>query len=255
MIGHDRHRATREGEVAWGVCLSFFCPEVIELCGLLGFDWLFLDAEHTPLDRRLCRELVRAADVVGMPCMVRVPEINASVIEGFLEAGVLGIMAPNVSSAAQARALVAAVKFSPEGSCRASGKSRGASYGLANSPAEYARLSNQATFTVALIETQEGIDQSESIMAAPGLDYVALGPNDLGHSLGVNDGMANPQVRAIVDCARARFQAYGKPQVAIVADAAQAREAVATGATLVAVPDATMLAGAGRSFLKDVRGA
>lgn len=252
-LGAHRLESFRRNDgVAWGVQLSFLCPEVIEFCGVLGFHWLFLDAEHTPLDRRLCRELVRAADVVGMPCMVRVPQIEASVIEGFLESGVVGIMAPNVASAAEARSLIAAVKFTPEGACHASAKSRAASYGLAHPPEEYARLANQATFTAALIESQAGIDQMDAILAVPGLDCVSLGPNDLGLSLGVAGGMANPQVRAIVEGARARIKASGKPQVAVVGDAVQAREAVTTGATLVAVSDAALLAGAARSFLDDV---
>jgi 4-hydroxy-2-oxoheptanedioate aldolase len=252
-LGAHRLQSLRPNDgVAWGVHLSFLCPEVIEFCGVLGFRWLFLDAEHTPLDRRLCRELVRAADVVGMPCMVRVPQIEASVIEGFLESGVVGIMAPNVASATQVQALMAAVKFTPEGACHASAMSRAASYGLPQPPEEFARLVNQATFTAALIESQAGIDQLDAIVAVPGLDYVSVGPNDLGLSLRLTGGMANPQVRAIVAGARARIKASGKPQIAVVGDAAQAREAVTTGATLVAVCDTALLAGAGRSFLDDV---
>ena len=126
--------SSRTDKVLWGVHLSFFSPELIELCGALGFQWLFLDAQHTPLNPLLCRELVRAADLAEMFCLVRVPEISAVAIEGFLDAGVVGILAPNISTPAQAKDLVAAVKFSPHGSRGAGFLSRAARYGLIPRP-------------------------------------------------------------------------------------------------------------------------
>jgi 2-keto-3-deoxy-L-rhamnonate aldolase RhmA len=242
----------RKDAASFGVHLSFLCPEVIEFCGVLGFEWLFLDAQHTPLNHHLCRELVRAADVAGLFCMVRVPQIDAPVIEGFLDAGVLGIMAPNVSSAVEARALVSAVKFSPVGTRGAAARSRAASYGWTQAAADYVERANQETFTAALIEAQQGIDQLDAIMAVPGIDYIAIGPNDLGLSLGTASGMADPRVRAIVEDAHTRIKAHGKPQVAVVSNADQARAAVAAGATLIAVPDAMLLADAARAFLDKV---
>lgn len=255
MPGPHRRLADgwRTGRVAWGVHLSFLCPELIEFCGFLGFEWLFLDAEHSPLDHRLCHDLVRAADVARLPCLVRVPHVTASVIEGFLDAGVLGILAPNVSSAEEARALVAAVKFGPAGTRGAAARSRAADYGLTHSPSRYMRLANRATLTAALIETRQGIDDLESIMAVPGLDCIALGPNDLGLSIGSDAGMTDPRVRALIEGAQARIRAYGKPQLAVVSGAHQARAAAATGATLIAISDAALLADAGRSFLETVR--
>lgn len=240
-------------KVAWGIHLSFFCPETIEVCGLLGFEWLLLDAEHMPLHHHLCRDLARAADLAGLPCVVRVPEIRAAVIEGFLDAGVVGILAPNVSSVAAARALVAAVKFSPEGQRGAAARSRAANYGLTQTPAEFARQANELTFTAALIETQSGLDQLESITAVPGLDYIGVGASDLALSLGCDEGMRDPDFRAIVENAQARIKACRKPQLAVVSDADQGKKAAAAGATLVAVPDALLFATAGRSFLQQVK--
>ena len=245
-------RSPPKDETAWGIHLSFLCPEVIEFCGLLGFKWLLLDAEHGSLNHHLSRELVRAADVAGMFCIVRVPEISASVIEGFLDAGAVGILAPNVSTVSQAQALVAAVKFSPEGVRGSAPRSRAANYGLTQSPSDYCRRANEATLAAALIETQQGIDELESIMAVPGLDYIAIGPNDLGLSLGIDGGMADPTVHAIVEGAQARIAAYGKPQISVVVDSDQARKAAAGGTTLIAIPDTVLFADAGRAFLTQV---
>src|SRR5688572_7561192 len=100
-VSPTRFRNPRHSNrIAWGLHLSFLCPELIEFAGHLGFEWILLDAEHQPVTHQVARELVRAADGVGLPCIVRVPEIKASVIEGFLNVGTLGILARAVSSAA-----------------------------------------------------------------------------------------------------------------------------------------------------------
>lgn len=237
---------------AVGVHLSFLCPELIEFCGLLGFKWLLLDAEHQPLTAHLCRDLVRAADLMEMPCFVRVPEIKAPVIESFLDVGVRGILAPGVSSAADAEALVAAVKFSPEGRRGAAGKSRAARYGLSQTAEDYIRRANQVTLTAVLVETQQGIESLESIIAVPGLDYISLGPNDLGLSRGIHRGANDPRVRALIDDAQARLRIHAKPLLAIVSTATDAQQAVAAGARLVAVSDAALLASSSRLLLEEL---
>jgi len=242
----------RTDKVLWGVHLSFFSPELIEFCGALGFEWVFLDAQHTPLNAFLCRELVRAADVAEMFCLVRVPEISAAAIEGFLDAGVIGILAPNVCSPSQARDLVAAVKFSPHGVRGAGFRSRAARYGLIPSAAEYCRSSNHVTFTAALIETQMGIDNLEAIAAVPGLDYLAIGASDLELSIEHDMHLPSGEVDTLVRAAAARIQAAGKPQICVVSDIAEAKRAAACGGQLIAVPDATLVARAGCTFLEGV---
>jgi 2-keto-3-deoxy-L-rhamnonate aldolase RhmA len=236
--------------VTWGIHLSFHCPELIEFFGLLGFQWLVLDAEHQPLSHERCRDLVRAADGVGMPCLVRVPRVQPSVIEGFLDAGVNGILAPHVESAEQARTLVAAVKSGPESQRRMADRSCASDYGLTRHPADQRAWANQNTFTAALIESVRGLEALESIMAVAGLDCVAIGPNDLGLSLGIHTGMADSQVRARVREAEKRIESYGKPRLTVVTDADQARAARAGGARLIAVSDAALLRTAGCLFLE-----
>jgi len=237
---------------AFGVLLTFHCPELVELYGLLGFDWLLLDAEHTPLNSAACRELTRAADLVGLRCVVRVPEVRASVIESFLDVGVSGILAGGVESADDVRTLIAAVKFAPQGSRGSAPISRAAQFGTVSLP-DHARRANELTMIAALIESRHGIEQLESILAIPELDYIAIGPNDLGLSLGVAGGAGNLQVRTLVEAAQRSINATAKGQLAVVADAAAARRAVAGGAMLIAVPDATLIANAGKEFVTQAR--
>jgi 4-hydroxy-2-oxoheptanedioate aldolase len=254
---YSRHR---DG-VSFGLHLSFLSPELVEFCGVLGFQWLFLDAQRTPVTPALSRDLVRAADLTGLFCVARVTRVDAAEIEAFLDAGVLGILAPAIENAAQAEALVAAVKFAPQGRRGASWRSRAAGYGVPNragwagsspfSIAGYYAEANQATFTAALIETEGGIERLEEIMAVPGLDYIALGPNDLALALGACSG-DEPRIQALVADARTRLQVAGKPQIAVVADSQGGKDAAAGGATLIAVSDASLMSFAGSLFLEGV---
>jgi len=260
----ERHRlrmiAHLHRQVSWGLHLSFLNPDLVESCGALGFHWLFLDGERTAVTPANCRELVRAADLAGMFCLARVTGIHTTEIEGYLDAGVLGILAPNISNAEQAEALVCAVKFPRRGRRRASTHSRAASYGVCNDSgratligahqARHFHTANAATFTAALIENQAGIEHLEEILAVPGLDFLALGPSDLALSLGC-DNSDHPRVKTLLDAARRRLTAARRPQIAVIDESQSAAEAVAQGSTLVAIPDAVLLNSAGLRFLSN----
>lgn len=233
-----------------GVHLSLRVPEVIEHCGLLGFRWVFLDAEHQPLSPENCYPLVTAAQLHGMPCIVRVPRLDAHVIEQFLDAGVLGIALPQVNSAAMARSLINAVKFAPQGTRGAACRSRAANYGLIESPAEYYERANRSVVTVALVESREGVDALDELVTAPGIDYFAIGANDLGLSMGIRAGAEDPQVSAAIATACHSIKQARKPLLAVASTIEQARVAEENGARLIAVPDVALLKISATGFLE-----
>jgi 4-hydroxy-2-oxoheptanedioate aldolase len=202
---------------AIGVLVTFQCVELVELYGRLGFDWLMLDAEHAPLSAQTCRELTRAANGAGLPCVVRVPEIRPGVIESLLDAGASGILASGVESAGDVRPLIAAA--------------------------------NELTLTAALIESRRAIEQLDSILAIPELDCVAVGPNDLGLSIGTTEGARDQRVRMLVDVADRAIAAAGKKRMTVVSDPEAVSRAIAGGAMLIAVPDSTLIAHAGNEFV------
>jgi 2-keto-3-deoxy-L-rhamnonate aldolase RhmA len=206
---------------ALGVLVTLHCAELVELYGLLGFTWLLLDAEHAPLDPRMCRELIRAADLARLPCVVRVPEIRQSVIEGFIDAGARGILASGVESADDVRVVIAAA--------------------------------NELTLIGALIESRRAIEQLDSILAIPELDCVAIGPNDLGLSIGTTDGARDLRVRMLVDFVDRAIAAAGKKRMTVVVDAEAVSQAIDGGALLIAVPDATLISHAGKEFVARAR--
>src|SRR3954447_3809168 len=106
---------TLDGRVAYGIGISFNSPEVVEYCGALGFDFVFLDGEHGGATADLCRELQRAADAAGIETIVRVPHNDGPTMVPYLENGTWNLIVPHVNTPADAEAAVHATRYSPGG--------------------------------------------------------------------------------------------------------------------------------------------
>lgn len=115
---------------------------------------------------------------------MRVPDADATYIKQVLDLGPVGILAPEISSARQAAELVAACKYPPVGR-RGTGTGRATRYGLAG--AHYRRHANDEVAVLAMLETEDAIEQAEEIVAVPGLDGVFVGPHDLAAQMGIPD--------------------------------------------------------------------
>ncbi len=255
MLENPIKKKIKRGEVSYGVAFGFVSLELIESCGYLGFDWILIDAEHGPVGYKDCQELVRACKVSGLVPCIKVPQIQKEVIAGYLDAGALGILAPHIKTAADARALVDAAKFPPLGKRGAGSRTSASNYGLTQTPIEYFRLANEATFLNALVEDVEGIENLDEILAVEGIDAVSIGPGDLSLSMGLPGQFNHPDLRKTIDKAYARIVASGKLQgFDIVNDASGAREAVIKRKRLmVGIPFNSLFAGAGRSYLEEVK--
>ncbi len=253
MIENRAKKKIAGGEPAYGVMLSWSSPDLVEFFGYLGFDWIFIDAEHGVIGRDACVELVRACNLTGMTPIVRVPDKSEGTILGYLETGALGVIVPHTNTAADARAAVNAIKYSPLGRRGAGSTTRAANYGLTQTPTEYFRRANEETIVSALVEETEGLRHLDEIMAVEGIDSVGIGPGDLAMTLGLPGQPNHPDVRKMVVDAEARVVAAGKTLDSVVRDAAEAREAAARGSRLIAVSAVSLLASAGRAFLTEVK--
>jgi len=153
-------------------------PEIVEVAAHAGFDFAILDAEHGPFTMTEIATGIRAAQTVGLPLLVRVPEPSRDFILRSLDAGADGIVEPEVESAAQAAALVAATHYPPGGHRGAAHYSR--RYGYTKHSGFDALREADADVVVGVhIETPAGVEQAESIFAVPGIDLVLLGLSDL----------------------------------------------------------------------------
>lgn len=193
-----RHRV-RAGHRLLGTFSVIPSTEIVELIALAGFDFVILDMEHGPYTLELTHRCLLAAAAHRMPAVVRVPENNASMIGAVLDAGVDGVLVPQIGSVEGAEAAVAAARFMPQGSRGSNPWVRAA--GFAGS-AQWLARSNEDTLVMVMVEGVEAIRRVGDITALPGLDAVFMGPVDTSHALGVPGQPDHPLVlRTLADVA------------------------------------------------------
>lgn len=241
------------GEPTFGVWLDDPQPNRIEFYGHLGFEFVIFDSEHEPIGPERCLDLVRACDAVGLVSIVRPRDHEPSTILSFLETGVMGVYVPHVDTAAQARAIVSAVKYAPDGRRGAGGGTRAANYGLTQSPKEYFSFANRETLVVLLVEDIVGIHNLDDILAVDGVDAVCIGPGDLSHSMGHVGERDHPDVMRTVRDAEAKIAASGHAYDCEPKSAADARDGIDRGARLIPFFEGPMIASLFRETLSGVK--
>ena len=173
--------------------------EVIELLAAAGFAAVILDFEHGPLTVSELPPLVAAAQGGGMYALARLADGLDRTIAGALDAGVDGILVPHVSSADDARDLIAAGRFPPDGTRSINPYVRGLGY----TGTDHKDLSraNRRTALVAMVEGRAGVAELDRIRALPELDAVFVGPVDMSAALGHPNQPEHPEVIAtITEC-------------------------------------------------------
>jgi 2-keto-3-deoxy-L-rhamnonate aldolase RhmA len=198
----DSFRARlRRGDRLNGLIVAVDSPEVVEMLSAVGFDWLFIDGEHSPLSPASLQRLIMAAG--RTPCVVRVPAHDEFWIKQVLDAGAAGIIAPMVNTAEQARTVVARAKYPPLGR-RGVGTSRAQAYGYGI--ADYIARANDEVAVIVQAEHRDALGEIDMIAATPGVDALFVGPFDLALSMGKSGQVDDP---AVVD-AIARIEAAGR---------------------------------------------
>ena len=187
----------REGKMAIGTYVGLADPALVEVIGLAGFDAAFIDTEHSAFDFKLVEEMIRAADLVGITAIVRVPENNPKTFLRILDMGAQAIQVPHIKSREDAIAAVKAMRYAPLGERGMAGASRASGYGTI-SRAEHVATCNSETMVIVMVEDQEAISDLEGIASVDGVDLVAVGPSDLSQSLGISDSR-HPRLRSTIE--------------------------------------------------------
>lgn len=249
-------KVLRAGGTAIGLWIEDVpSPERVELFGYVGFAFVILDAEHAPLNPHVCLNLVRACELTNLTPIVRVPDHAPATILSYLETGVLGIYAPHVRTAADARGIVEAVKYAPDGRRGSGGSTRVARYGLRQTAPEYFRDANDETMVCILVEDEIGIGNLDEILSVDGIDCVDLGAGDLSHSFGVPGETKHPRVREAMERAEAIILASGVPWICEPHSVADALRDVSRGARLVPFVERKLTIEFLSSLLADARSA
>ena len=198
----------RRGEPSVGAWLSLGNVHAAELMANAGFDWLCIDMQHGLISYSDLLRMLPAISTTDTMPLVRVSGNNLPEINKALDAGAMGVIVPLVNTAEQAAAAVSACLYPPDGT-RSFGPTRAALYGGRG----YAAEANGQIACIAMIETQEGLDNLDAIVSTPHLAGVYIGPADLALSLGLPPRGDNedPKHLAAVEKILAACKRHGVP--------------------------------------------
>src|ERR687889_49212 len=167
-----------------------------EVMAHAGWDSLTIDMQHGPVDYESLVPMLQAISTTDTVPVVRVLWNDPGLIMRVLDAGSYAVICPMINTREEAEAFVGACRYPPEG-YRSFGPYRATLYG----GQDYTDHANEAVVTMAMIETQQALDNLDQILAVPGLDAVFVGPSDLGQSLGYGPGTdrSEPEVVDAID--------------------------------------------------------
>ena len=185
----------KSGETLLGTMVTLPTTATAKILADLGFDWLFLDAEHSSLSYG---EIQGILQTVGdkTACVVRLPAAEEMPVKKVLDLGAAGIIAPQVNSLEHAQDIVRFARYSPEG-CRGVGIGRAHGYGMRFT--DYMETANDSVAVLVQAEHIEAVKCIESIVRIDGLDGIMLGPYDLSASMGKMGQINDPEVTDAID--------------------------------------------------------
>jgi 2-keto-3-deoxy-L-rhamnonate aldolase RhmA len=183
--------------------------EIARLAKTAGFDSIYVDVEHSSLSLETTSQICVTALEVGIAPFVRVPSTRPEHVSRALDGGALGVIAPHIRSAAEAREAVAAAKYPPLGERSAGGALPHLHY--RSFPAAEANTAmNEATMVVVQFETADAIERADEIAAVEGVDLVLIGTNDLLADMGLAGQYEHERVRDAYARTLAACRKHGK---------------------------------------------
>jgi 4-hydroxy-2-oxoheptanedioate aldolase len=183
--------------------------EIARIARTAGFDTLYVDLEHSSFSLETCSQICVAALEAGIAPFVRVPANTPDYIARVLEGGALGVIAPHMHSAGEAREVVKAAKFAPLGDRSNAGGLPHLHFRSFPAAEAYAAL-NDATMIIVQFESAAALAKTDEIVAVDGVDMVLLGINDLLADLGTPGEYDHPRVREAYASTIAACRRHGK---------------------------------------------
>jgi 2-keto-3-deoxy-L-rhamnonate aldolase RhmA len=170
-----------------------------------GYEWLFIDMEHGTFDVDTAAQIAAASLPVGITPIVRVPGKEHHHASRLLDAGAQGVVVPHVDTVEEAQRAVSYCKFPPVGHRSIAGLQP--LFGFNSVPAaDFARIANEETLVVVMVETPLAIRNAEAIAAVPGIDSVLIGTNDLSAEMGIPGQYSDPRIeeayRIVIEACR-----------------------------------------------------
>lgn len=197
MIARELKEKLRSRQTQIGTFVKLADPTALEVLGLAGMDFAIIDTEHAPCDQMLLLDMIRAADSVGLPTIVRVPEGTEPHILKALDIGVSGVQIPGLSTVEEIREAVSFTKYAPRGVRGLSFAQRSAGYGT-KEKFQYMQDSNDGLINVVHIENKDAAARVEELCALEDIDVLFIGPMDISQSLGHPGDPGHEDVQKVV---------------------------------------------------------
>ena len=198
------------GTPAYGASVMIPSPQLVEMLGHAGFDWVLIDCEHGTISLESVELMVMAAEAAGITPIARPATNSATHILQLMDRGVMGVQVPHVNSADDARRAVRAVKYHPQGDRGLAVGTRSSLYGFSGPMHEYVAAANRETLVCVQLEDAEGIRRADEILQVEGVDVFFIGPSDLSQSMGHPGNAKAPEVHAAITGTLAKIVAAGK---------------------------------------------
>jgi len=184
-------------ELVTGAGVSLKDGMISEIFANAGFDFLWIDMEHSSLTLEACDAHVSALRGTDTAAWIRVPSSDPMAIKPILDLNPAGVIVPQIGSVADARRAVAACRYPPHG-IRGFGPRRGIRYGLLDTET-YLERSREEPLVILQIEHINAVNEIEAILDTPGIGSLCFGPNDLSGSMGLMGQTTHPRVLEAVD--------------------------------------------------------
>jgi len=248
-------KALLERTVTLGTWIQMGHPAVAEILALAGFDWIAADCEHTDINVSQFAGLARGMYGRDTVPLVRVRENDTLAIRQMLDMGAQGVIVPLVNTAEEAARAVAAAKYPPQGV-------RGFCFSRMNEWGSefetYLARANDDIAVVVMIESKQGVENIDSILAVEGVDGIFVGPYDISGSYGIPGQTSAPIIqeacRTLVEACERAGKSAGLHVVLPTPEAIV--KAIADGFTFIALGvDAVFLNDGARAALAVGRGA
>jgi 2-dehydro-3-deoxyglucarate aldolase/4-hydroxy-2-oxoheptanedioate aldolase len=189
--------------------VEFATPGVGHLLKAAGCDFALFDMEHSGFGFETVKNAVRWFEAAGLPLIVRVPSRDYHHVARAMDMGAEGLMAPMVGTAEEARRVLAAMKYHPEGQRGVALQVAHDNYRAGAVGEKLAAANRRSTF-FCQIETAEGVENADAIAAVDGVDCLWVGHFDLSVSLGMPGAFDDPKFAAAIDRVVAAARRHGK---------------------------------------------
>lgn len=247
-------RALMNGEVQIGTWINVLrTPQIAQMVATAGFDFMYIDMEHSILSIETVGDLCYSALAAGLVPIVRPSGKEPHLLSRPLDGGAMGLLIPHMDTREEAEAVIKAVRYPPLGERGMNLMGVHTGFGKADGDA-YVKSTHAETLLLVQIESDRGIGNLDEILSLDGIDGAVIGRADLSTDLGLPGQTNHPEVVRRVEMMIAACRRHGKIPGLLVQDIASAKEWIAKGILLVPYAnEVSLLVNAGARAVGEIR--